>query len=349
MFQFLTTPILTETMAEGSCVAVSDRMKYGIKPSAVQSKNYLHNIKASNGSSFPLTLGQDIISDVPALGNRYYSDFSTSFFRCRVDVGLTGLVPENGGIQNAYSNGYVRFERGPESMFHRVMIQDTSGNLLESFENYNDLYCLQELLTNNRMNREGPGTFHGEGLVIPGNSSPEVQVNMGSVIASLDNSSALGSIVAALKSADPLNEVVSYNPFSILSQPNGKAPTLKYADLGGAIIANCCMVSDTESNNVTEAKFGARSLWDPNASSYNYTQGQSRGRYFTFQLSSALFGGSADKYLPMSAINGLRIILSLEYTNGSLIPNGLEALNTTTEKYYENSIKSVTIVDPTFI
>ena len=126
-----------------------------------------------------------------------------------MDVGLTGLVPENGGIQNTYSNGYVRFERGPESMFRRVMIQDASGNLLESFENYNDLYCLQELLTNNRMNSEGPGSFHGEGLVITGNSSPEVQVNMSSVIVSLDNSSALGSIVAALKSADPLNEVVS--------------------------------------------------------------------------------------------------------------------------------------------
>ena len=45
MFQFLTTPILTETMAEGSCVAVSDRMKYGIKPSAVQSKTIYTTLK----------------------------------------------------------------------------------------------------------------------------------------------------------------------------------------------------------------------------------------------------------------------------------------------------------------
>ena len=64
-------------MAEGSYVAVSDRMKYGIKPSAVRSENYLHNIKASNGSSFPMQLGQDIIFDVPALGNGYYCDFPT--------------------------------------------------------------------------------------------------------------------------------------------------------------------------------------------------------------------------------------------------------------------------------
>ena len=87
------------------------------------------------------------------------------------------------------------------------MIQDASGNLLESFENYNDLYCLQELLTNNRMNREGPGTFHGEGLVVPGHNSPEVQVTMGYVIAGLQSSSGPSAITAALKSTDPLNEV----------------------------------------------------------------------------------------------------------------------------------------------
>ena len=121
-------------MAEGSYVAVSDRMKYGVKPSAVRSENYLHNIKASNGSSFPCTLGQDIIFDVPALGNVSYCDFSTSYFWCRVDVTLANTVIQSAGVSNPKSNGYVRFERGPESMFRRVMIQDASGNLLESFE-----------------------------------------------------------------------------------------------------------------------------------------------------------------------------------------------------------------------
>ena len=149
-------------------VAVSDRMRYGVKPSAVRSENYLHNIKASNGSTFPCNMGQDIIFEVPALGNGYYCDFSTSYFRCRVDVTLTNTVTQAAGVFNPKSNRYVRFERGPESMFRRVMIQDASGNLLESFENYNDLYCLHELLTNNRLNREGPGTFHGKGLVLPG-------------------------------------------------------------------------------------------------------------------------------------------------------------------------------------
>ena len=112
-------------MAEGSYVAVSDRMKYGVKPSAVRSENYLHNIKASNGAAFPCTLGQDIIFDVPALGNGYYCDFSTSYFRCRVDVTLANNVAQAAGMSNVSSNGYVRFERGPESMFRRLMIQYT--------------------------------------------------------------------------------------------------------------------------------------------------------------------------------------------------------------------------------
>ena len=44
-----------------TAVAITDRMKYGVKPSSVRSENYLHNIKASNGSQFEVQMGQDII------------------------------------------------------------------------------------------------------------------------------------------------------------------------------------------------------------------------------------------------------------------------------------------------
>ena len=81
---------------------------------------------------------------------------------------MATTVPQALGTTDKGSNGYVRFERGPESMFRRVLIQDASGNLLESFENYNDLYCLTELLSDSRQNREGYSAFHGEGLKLPG-------------------------------------------------------------------------------------------------------------------------------------------------------------------------------------
>ena len=57
-----------------------------------------------------------------------------------------------------------------------MLIQDASGNLLASFENYNDLYCLTELLyhDHNKTSKEGPGCYHGEGLLVPGGSTPAV-------------------------------------------------------------------------------------------------------------------------------------------------------------------------------
>jgi hypothetical protein len=71
------------------------------------------------------------------------------------------------GNCSCIDDGYLRFERGPESMFRRIQIFDASGNLLENFENYNDMYCLTELLTNNAANRRGVATFHGEGFIHP--------------------------------------------------------------------------------------------------------------------------------------------------------------------------------------
>ena len=46
-------------------------MMYKVKPGAVRSENYLHNIKASNASQFNVQMGTDIIFYLPALGNGY--------------------------------------------------------------------------------------------------------------------------------------------------------------------------------------------------------------------------------------------------------------------------------------
>ena len=54
----------------------------------------LSGLRTIYGSSFDCSMGQDIIFDVPALGNGYYCDFSTSYFRVRVDSTLgTAIVP----------------------------------------------------------------------------------------------------------------------------------------------------------------------------------------------------------------------------------------------------------------
>ena len=43
------------------------------------------------------------------------------------------------------------------------------------------------------------------------------------------------------------------------------------------------------------------------------------GKYVTFQLSSALFGGSADKYLPKSSTNEMRVVLSCKNQDGAFV------------------------------
>ena len=69
----------------------------------------------------------------------------------------------------------------------------------------------------------------------------------------------------------------------------------------------------------------------------------------TFQLSSALFGGSADTYLPMSAINGMHIVLSCENHLGAFVINGLQQYDASSSaKYLDSSVSSVHIVDSTF-
>ena len=63
------------------------------------------------------------------------------------------------------------------------------------------------------------------------------------------------------------------------------------------------MGSSTDTTNPAECKFGAFSLVDNNvvlgSNPDSYTAGKSGGRYYTIQLCSALFGGMADKYLPV--------------------------------------------------
>ena len=81
-------------------MAITGRMKSGVKPSAVRPESYLHNIKASNGSNFNCTLGQDIIFSVPAMGNGYYCEFPSSYIRFRVDVALRTALTQDVGSTN---------------------------------------------------------------------------------------------------------------------------------------------------------------------------------------------------------------------------------------------------------
>ena len=126
--------------------AVSDRMRYGIKESAVRSDNLLHNFKASNGREFEVKMGNDIVFELPSMGKGYYCDLASSYIRFSIKIVNT---------TQRTGHGHVRFARGPESMIRRLQIQDASGGLLETIENYNDVYALTELCCNSSTKRKG--------------------------------------------------------------------------------------------------------------------------------------------------------------------------------------------------
>ena len=102
-------------------------------------------------------------------------------------------------------------------------------------------------------------------MVLPGQSTPGVDVNIGSAIQALSAGSNAADIVAALKSTDPFTGAAAYDLMNLYNQPNGKNQTITFADLGGTLIYYYAMKSTTESDNATEQNFSGWSLWDPNA------------------------------------------------------------------------------------
>lgn len=351
---------------KGTGEAVTDRMKYGFKPSAVRSSNFTKVLKASNPSgSQTVALGNQITFDLPNLGTGYYVDWSTSYFRFGINVQLgTGLKADG----SRTDNGYVRFARGPESMFRRVEYADFGGATnIEDFENYNDLYCATELMTSNSTLRSKCGMYHGEGLLLPHNHFGQGDLNTG-LIAGADIGKDYDTLTVSdtrvltwgSKTNAPL--LTACNP---MDQYNGgyhaEMPYLRYPDLGGIICAHrngqdvtthldwdgftrkitaddVTVAQTIEFSRFMEATQACVATDSAYGTSPNVA---SNVKYVTFQTVSSFFGGSAEKYIPMAAIKGMRITFSLDKPEAAFVVNGLNG-NTAKELI-------VTIVEPCLI
>jgi hypothetical protein len=80
---------------------------------------------------------------------------------------------------------------------------------------------------------------------------------------------------------------------------------------------------------------------------FGNTNHRSGTRQVSFQIMSSLFGGASDKYLPMSAINGMRIIFSLENAVGAVVRHGLGAGTMTITLEDPTLFMNMVRVDPT--
>lgn len=306
-------------------VAVTDRMKYGVKPSAVKTENLLYNIKATNGADMDLQLGNEVIFEVPSMGNGYYCDLGNSYFRfgiqltCNTEMLLTR--------KEACTYG-LRFERGIESIFRRIQITDASGNLLENLEHYNELYALQELMSAPKLSREGLGFVNGEGLNNSFNNVYVKPANDGEAVSDANTFTeyteaghALGAAPTILGTFPP---PVTVNKYKI----NGRNII---RDLG-SIIASANPKQQSREKIATLPCAAGGTVTVP----------------FTFQISSAIFGGFSEKYIPMSAINGVRITMTLENMIGSMmnmhaLMAGRYSVKIKDPTYFMNMIR----VDPT--
>lgn len=267
--------------------AVSDRMKYGVKPSAIRSENLLYNLKAVNGTSFSQSTSTDIIFEIPSMGNGYYCDVSNSYFRWKLTNQMSA---------NYNGNAALRFERGPESLIRRLQITDANGNLLENIEHYNEVYGLTELCTAPSNARATTGQFHGEyykGLY----DIARVAVD--------------GTLI--------INPTLG--PY--YNQGSQQNKCIDHPDLGAVFACASASTANLISGACT---------FTANATDSNY--------YITFQLLSGIFGAALDKYLPMSAINGMRIIITLENQVGSVMECGSQFAT------YPVTLFTTTINDP---
>ena len=135
--------------------AVSDHMKYNVKPTAVRSENLLNNIKASNGNLFDGDNQHEIIFEIPAMAGGYYLDAAGS--RIRFSLYL-GEAAGRGTTDNE-----IFLDRGPCSLIETLTIHDASGHLLESISNLDSLYSMIEMCTNTPDVRQYRSVFNGEG------------------------------------------------------------------------------------------------------------------------------------------------------------------------------------------
>ena len=282
--------------------AVSDRMKYGIKQSAVRSDNLLHNFKASNGRSFDVKLGNEIVFEIPAMGKGYYCDLATSYIR----FGLR--VTTSSDLTNANNaTGSVRFARGPESLFRRLQIQDASGGLLETIENYNDLYAVTELCCNSSTKRKGLGRFHGEGWAAHRVTSV---------------------VQTAPIAGTPTQSTVRHFPLRFLP------------DLGSALYADATFAMDDTTEGDINGTMSTAPVTDTTTNTYDLV--------FTINTLSAIFGGGAEKYLPMSAINGVRLTFSLDDFRNAFVVAGYGIDFTSGTHATELAKFKASIYDPTY-
>lgn len=277
--------------------AVSDKMRYTVKPTAVRSENIMAAIKPINGNTFNNCGSSTCIQFViPAYSGGYYMDSAN----CRLNFGiqLDSL---------AMSTNYpVVLDRSPHSVIRRIFITDNNNNVLEDIDRYDALNAMIDLCTGDPGTRNNFGKFNGL-------TTPKI------------SKTSTTSIISTYVPENPTGGQLLY--FPVASQ----------------------LDTPFDFQQTSDKLTATNTIWN-----------------FSIVLSSSVFGGGSDKYLPCSAMAGLRIniwlnnaidaFLVLTYDSSNIQEPGVESATSQAYPFNNARLKQTNTVttlqynicDPTF-
>ena len=257
---------------EGS--AVSDRLKFDVKPIAVRSENLVTSIKATNGNAQSGDGISTIIFDIPAMSGGYYLDAASTRFSFNLR-----FTDVSGNATSVDTLKYVWLDRGPNSIINRFQLYDQSGHLLEDLQNYHLLFGMEKVCTG-----------HGDVQRFRNNFFKETRAW---------DSGAQALASSAFQSQSVTVSNVAF-PFSSLPPQIRMDPSS-----GGALYQRPAVNTGTTNafnNDVGEGLIADNLLTDIP---------------LTLTFHSSVFGSGSDKYFPLSALNGFRIVITLNTANNA--------------------------------
>lgn len=133
---------------------VSDKMRYGLKPIAVESKAHLLTVPCVGTNVYSGDTSSTIIFRIQHNPSGRYIDPTATKFKMTVEF----LFPPTVTTSDTFF-----LERGPESLIRRFTIKDIQGRVLEDIDQYNMLYAITEICTGDVSTRQRRGQFTLEG------------------------------------------------------------------------------------------------------------------------------------------------------------------------------------------
>jgi hypothetical protein len=229
---------------------VSDRLRYGLKPVAVESKQSVITIPALGSTVYSGDTSSNIVFRIQHNPSGRYVDPAATRIKMTFTLDFTGCTtPALTPLDT------ILFERGPESIIRRFQIRDIQQRILEDIDNYNSLYAVTELCTANTEIRNNRGGFHHEGNPMD---------------------PALGGFIK-----HPAAAYIAQNQFDTYAANTWQGPATAF-----------------QLSSVTPGKITFDMVFTP---------------------TSAVFGSSCDKYIPLSVMEGMEVSLQLEDITNALL------------------------------